>query len=45
MVLVDEDAVEKFILTDGVYVSRGEFRDRITFDGLEGVSVDLTRVW
>ncbi len=45
VVLVDEDAVEKFILTDGVYVSRGEFRDCITFDGLEGVSVDLTRVW
>jgi Uma2 family endonuclease len=45
VVLVDEDAVEKLVLSGGAYESRGRFADRITFDGLEGVSVDLTRVW
>lgn len=45
VILADEDAVEKFVLTSGVYESRGRFHDRIAFDGLAGVSVDLTRVW
>lgn len=45
VILVDEDAVEKFVLERGAYVSRGKFRESIGFDGLAGVCVDLTRVW
>lgn len=45
LVLAEEDAVEKFVLTGDRYENRGTFRDRIDFDGLKDVSVDLARVW
>ena len=45
VVLAEDDAVEKFCLAGDVYANRGLFHDRVDLDVLEGVSVDLTRLW
>jgi Uma2 family endonuclease len=45
VVLADEDVVEKFVLHKGIYRSAGRFRDKIGFESLQGVVVDLKKVW
>jgi Uma2 family endonuclease len=45
VVLADEDTVEKFTLDGDAYAGRGSHRDRIAYDGIAGVSVDLGKVW
>ena len=37
--------VEKYRRDGASLAAAGRFHDRIAFDGLEGVSVDLNRVW
>ncbi len=45
IVLTDEDAVDRFLLDEGSYRHDGQYRERIAFAGMDGVSVDLTSVW
>jgi len=45
VVRTEDDVVEKHLLEAGIYRLVGEFRDRIEFSGLPGVTVDLTKVW
>jgi hypothetical protein len=45
VVLTEEDTVEQYLLEEGAYRLAGRFRDSIEFGGMEGVKVDLTKVW
>ncbi len=45
IVRTGDDTVERLVLEAGGYVSRGAERDRVEYDGVAGVTVDLSRVW
>ena len=45
IVLTEDDAVQKYRLDGERYADCGTFSDRIDFDGVEGLSVDLTKIW
>ena len=43
--LPSDQVIEQYVLKDGVYQLKGRHSDAIAFGQLEGVTVDLTRVW
>jgi Uma2 family endonuclease len=45
VMLTEEDLVEKYVLEGSENRLSGRHHDRIEFSGLQGVAVDLTRVW
>ena len=45
IVRCDQDCVDQHLLENGVYRLVGTFRDALTFHGLDGVTVDLAKVW
>lgn len=45
IVAPEEHLVEQWVLRDGAYVLQGPHADRVTFDGLRDVTVDLAQVW
>ena len=45
VVLTEADTVERYLLEEDAYRLAGRFRDAIEFGGMEGVKVDLTKVW
>jgi len=45
VVLTEEDTVERYLLEEDAYRLAGRFSDAIEFGGMEGVKVDLTKVW